>query len=351
MTALLIFLIVLVVTIPIIIFIVGILLGCFVTRRRVSRLKLDFKSRFKQLTRKLRFNEKNFHQNTVEQIGSGHFSEVYKATLIKPVDGIHNVSIKVLRDFDPFDPFQVKEFFDEVENFITINQHENVLSLLGVYCPSNQNQQNDQVFRFPGIVTHLMNEGDAESYLKPVNAGGRGQQITVGAAISLCLQAVDGLSHLHQVKILHRDMAARNCLLRRMSNGELQLKISDYGLACKGEISKHLYSYTIIQKYRSKKSIQLAFMWLAPEIYSSEAKDRELFSEKSDIWSLGVTFWEFFTLCQIPYKQLLKNDTNHSLESIPSSDRILDFLDKKKRLQKPIFCDDNAYGVLLCISV
>ena len=125
MTALLIFLIVLVVTIPIVIFIVGLLLGCFVTRRRVTRLKLDFKSRFKQLTKSIRYYERDFDTGITELIGSGHFSEVYKVTLKHPVNGRNVVSIKALKDFDAYDPFQVKEFFDEVESFITINkQHD-----------------------------------------------------------------------------------------------------------------------------------------------------------------------------------------------------------------------------------
>ena len=68
-----------------------------------------------------------------------------------------------------------------------------------------------------------MPNGDMESYLKNANA----IDVTVGDVLNFCAASASGIEHLHNLRIIHRDIAARNCLLDEYHN----LKISDYGLA------------------------------------------------------------------------------------------------------------------------
>jgi len=77
-------------------------------------------------------------------------------------------------------------------------------------------------------------------------------------------------------------LAARNILLFE----NFCAKISDFGL------SKTLYySY-----YKKQSTGHLPFKWM-----SYEALKDSVFTEKSDIWSFGVTAWELFTLGATPY--------------------------------------------------
>ncbi len=79
------------------------------------------------------------------------------------------------------------------------------------------------------------------------------------------------LSSQHSV---HRDLAARNCLL----DAELNVKISDFCL------SRDIYEKDY---YRSDNKMPLPLKWMAPQ-----SIEKGLYTSKTDIWSLGVLFWE-----------------------------------------------------------
>jgi serine/threonine protein kinase len=55
------------------------------------------------------------------------------------------------------------------------------------------------------------------------------------------------------------------------------------------------------------------------------------FSSKSDVWSLGVTFWEMFSLGALPYAGMTWND------------EFILLLENGLRLSKPIFATNELY--------
>jgi serine/threonine protein kinase len=64
--------------------------------------------------------------------------------------------------------------------------------------------------------------------------------------------------------------------------------------------------------------VDLIYIRIAPEVFS-EKKPR--FTEKTDIWSFGVTIWELFSNGMFPYSDLRTND------------EVLQFINNGKRLE------------------
>lgn len=88
-----------------------------------------------------------------------------------------------------------------------------------------------------------------------------------------CTEAAAGLRYLESLKCIHRDVAARNCLLDEQMN----LKISDFGMSVKeNQESGHSI------RNPDEEHNRLPVKWLAPEIIRFKE-----FSIKSDVWAYG----------------------------------------------------------------
>jgi serine/threonine protein kinase len=81
---------------------------------------------------------------------------------------------------------------------------------------------------------------------------------------------------IHRTKIVHRDLKSANCLV----NKHWTVKICDFGL-----------SRVMIDSPMTDNSSAGTPEWMAPELIRNEP-----FTEKCDIFSLGVIMWELCTL-------------------------------------------------------
>ncbi|CAF4037688.1 unnamed protein product, partial [Rotaria sp. Silwood1] len=116
--------------------------------------------------------------------------------------------------------------------------------------------------------------------------------------LSIALQAAKGVHFLHQYKpqILHRDIKSSNFLLEK-KHEEYLVKICDFGLA-------KTRSETTCQT-RNKTTESFTLAWAAPEILKFED-----YTEKSDIYSLGIVYWELAT-SRKPYDGLAPDLITH----------------------------------------
>uniref|UniRef100_A0A183BYL5 Tyrosine-protein kinase n=1 Tax=Globodera pallida TaxID=36090 RepID=A0A183BYL5_GLOPA len=142
-------------------------------------------------------------------------------------------------------------------------EHPNIIKLIGVV-----------IDREPlSLVLELAFEGSLAQHLGEHHRSGKRK-------LKMALQAAAGLEHVHSKAIMHRDVAARNCLLARNT-----VKIADFGMARFG-LSMCLNDRLLV-KLQPPEAIQ---------------KHNKEFSVKSDVWCYGILCWEIFNNGASPYQ-------------------------------------------------
>jgi serine/threonine protein kinase len=140
--------------------------------------------------------------------------------------------------------------------------------------------------------------------------------VPVDLLLKFGYQIGKGMDYISQQGIVHRDLAARNCML----TWDMKVKVSDFGLA------RALHDGRTY--YRMGDECPLPVRWMAIESISDL-----VFSTESDIWSYGVTLWELFSLCTMPYAGM-------------SNQEVMAYVQKGSRLEKPDICPQDIYDIM-----
>ena len=125
------------------------------------------------------------------------------------------------------------------------------------------------------LVMELMPQGSLYDVLR------NGKDLPWQTRYQIAADSAQGLSDLHERKILHRDLKSLNILLR---NG--RAKLADFGLA---KVKHETGS-------QSSVTAKGTVLWMAPELFDDEPK----VNTASDIYSFGMVLWELVTR-QLPY--------------------------------------------------
>ncbi|KAG0196903.1 hypothetical protein BGX28_009629 [Mortierella sp. GBA30] len=118
-----------------------------------------------------------------------------------------------------------------------------------------------------------------------------------------------GLAYLHSQKIVHRDIKGANILLTKHN----QAKLCDFGLARVMASATCASTYTAIGTMR----------WMAPELLTARPK----YSEKSDVYALGVVMKELMHQADAPpdaFIALMEKCLYKNPEKRPTLDEIVD---------------------------
>ncbi|ONK69024.1 uncharacterized protein A4U43_C05F18490 [Asparagus officinalis] len=184
------------------------------------------------------------------------FGEVFR--------GIWNgtdVAIKVFLEQD-LTTENIEDFCNEIY-ILSRLRHPNVILFLGA-CITPPHLS---------MVTEYMEMGSLY-YL--IHMSGQKKKLSWRRRLKMLRDICRGLMCIHRMKIVHRDLKSANCLV----NKHWTVKICDFGL-----------SRVITDDPLSDNSSAGTPEWMAPELIRNEP-----FTEKCDIFSLGVIMWELCTL-------------------------------------------------------
>ncbi|KAK9075552.1 hypothetical protein SSX86_003877 [Deinandra increscens subsp. villosa] len=199
----------------------------------------------------------DFSELTVgTRVGIGFFGEVFR--------GIWNgteVAIKVFLEQD-LTAENMEDFCNEI-SVLSRLRHPNVILFLGA-CTRPPHLS---------MVTEYMEMGSLY-YL--IHLSGQKKKLSWRRRLKMLRDICRGLMCIHRMKIAHRDIKSANCLV----NKHWTVKICDFGLS-------RMMTESPIKESSSAGTPE----WMAPELIRNEP-----FTEKCDIFSLGVIIWELCTL-------------------------------------------------------
>uniref|UniRef100_A0A0E0G449 non-specific serine/threonine protein kinase n=1 Tax=Oryza nivara TaxID=4536 RepID=A0A0E0G449_ORYNI len=208
------------------------------------------------------------------RVGIGFFGEVFR--------GIWNgtdVAIKLFLEQD-LTTENMEDFCNEI-SILSRLRHPNVILFLGA-CMKPPHLS---------LVTEYMEMGSLY-YL--IHASGQKGKLSWRRRLKMLRDICRGLMCMHRLKIVHRDLKSANCLV----NKHWAVKLCDFGLS-------RVMSNSAMNDNSSAGTPE----WMAPELIRNEP-----FTEKCDIFSLGVIMWELCTLSRpwegIPSVQVVYNVAN-----------------------------------------
>uniref|UniRef100_A0A2K6P368 Receptor protein-tyrosine kinase n=1 Tax=Rhinopithecus roxellana TaxID=61622 RepID=A0A2K6P368_RHIRO len=231
-------------------------------------------------------------------LGSGVFGTVHKGVWIPEGESIKiPVCIKIIEDKSGRQSFQAV-----TDHMLAIGSldHAHIVRLLGL-CPGSSLQLVTQYLPLGSLLDHVRQ-----------HRGALGPQLLLNWGV----QIAKGMYYLEEHGMVHRNLAARNVLLKSPS----QVQVADFGVAdlLPPDDKQLLYS-------EAKTPIK----WMALEsIHFGK------YTHQSDVWSYGVTVWELMTFGAEPYAGL-------RLAEVP------DLLEKGERLAQPQICTIDVYMVMV----
>ncbi|XP_033638273.1 tyrosine-protein kinase RYK-like [Asterias rubens] len=241
----------------------------------------------------------------------GTFGRVYQGKLLTTIDDEEetatekDVLIKTVSD--QASESQKKLLLKESCSLHGLS-HRNILTIMNV-CMETK----------PMTVFAFMDLGNLKQFLRNgrVGPGDTHQSISTKDLVQLAIQISHGMMYLGKRKVVHKDLATRNCVI----DEDYNLKITDNALSrdifpgdyhCLGDNENRPVKWMAIESLLDKK-----------------------FTAASDVWAFGILIWELVTLGQTPYADL-------------DPFEMASYLKSGYRMPQPQNCPDELFSLMAC---
>lgn len=218
--------------------------------------------------------------NLIKKLGEGGMADVYLA-----FDALLNreVAIKLLRASMSVDPVSLLRFQREANSASSLN-HPNIVEIYDVGEDEGSHYIVMEYVKGKTLKQLIAQRGAMEKH----------------EAISIMDQLVSAVLEAHQKNIIHRDIKPQNVIVK----DDGTVKMADFGIATVADTLQLTQADTVMGSVH----------YLAPELARGESA-----SFQSDIYALGITFYELLT-GQVPHhgEQAVQIAMKHLKDEIPS---------------------------------
>ncbi|RXM30664.1 TRAF2 and NCK-interacting protein kinase [Acipenser ruthenus] len=146
------------------------------------------------------------------------------------------------------------------------SHHRNIATYYGAFVKKNPPGIDDQLW----LVMEFCGAGSVTDLIKNTKGNSLKEEWTA----YICREILRGLTHLHQHKVIHRDIKGQNVLLTENA----EVKLVDFGVSAQLDRTVGRRNTFIGTPY-----------WMAPEVIACDENPDATYDFKSDLWSLGIT--------------------------------------------------------------
>uniref|UniRef100_A0A3P8WJF5 non-specific serine/threonine protein kinase n=1 Tax=Cynoglossus semilaevis TaxID=244447 RepID=A0A3P8WJF5_CYNSE len=195
----------------------------------------------------------------VELVGNGTYGQVYKGRHVKTGQ---LAAIKVM-DVTGDEEEEIKAEINMLKKY---SHHRNIATYYGAFVKKNPPGMDDQLW----LVMEFCGAGSITDLIKNT----KGNSLKEEWIAYVCREILRGLTHLHQHKVIHRDIKGQNVLLTENA----EVKLVDFGVSAQLDRTVGRRNTFIGTPY-----------WMAPEVIACDENPDATYDFKSDLWSLGIT--------------------------------------------------------------
>jgi eukaryotic-like serine/threonine-protein kinase len=271
------------------------------------------------------------HYRIISLLGSGGMGEVYLAQDTKLG---REVALKLLPNHLTHDENRVRRFQQEARAASSLN-HPNIVTIHEIGQADNRHF----------IATEYIDGLTLREYLREprsqFSAVGKPAGLQFREVLSITMQVADALAAAHAKGIVHRDIKPENIMLvkdRRLMQKESFVKVLDFGIAKLAQLhaaGSGVETTTKVLLNTHEGSVIGTATYMSPEQARGEQVDA-----RTDVWSLGIVFYEMLTN-ELPFggfgaQDVIASRLKEELTSIPSEtpDRLRSIIEKALRKKK-----------------
>ncbi|XP_057190919.1 TRAF2 and NCK interacting kinase a isoform X8 [Triplophysa rosa] len=195
----------------------------------------------------------------VELVGNGTYGQVYKGRHVK------TGQLAAIKCMDVTGE-EEEEIKAEINMLKKYSHHKNIATYYGAFIKKNPPGMDDQLW----LVMEFCGAGSVTDLIKNT----KGNSLREDWTAYISREILRGLAHLHNNKVIHRDIKGQNVLLTENA----EVKLVDFGVSAQLDRTVSRRNTFIGTPY-----------WMAPEVIACDENPEATYDYKSDLWSLGIT--------------------------------------------------------------